>query len=111
MKARFFLFLALSFLMYGCDCIEGEGELINEKRDVSGFDMIKLDMSARIILTQDSVFSMMIEAQQNILDILTTDVKFKKVTRPLSVGLSMTTASLVKCYKGEIKTLAYPLFK
>ena len=74
MKARFFLFMTLISLMYGCDCIQGEGELINEKRDVSGFDRIKLDMSARIILTQDSSFSMMIEAQENILDILTTDV-------------------------------------
>ncbi len=51
------------------------------------------------------------EIKFDLMDILTTDVQFKKVTRPLSVGLSMTTASLVKCYKGEIKTLAYPMFK
>jgi len=51
------------------------------------------------------------EIKSDLLSILTTDVKFKEVTRPLSVGLSMTTASLVKCYKGEIKTISYPVLK
>lgn len=51
------------------------------------------------------------EIKFDLMDILTTDVQFKKVKRPLSVGLSMTTASLVKCFKGEIKTLSYPVFK
>lgn len=51
------------------------------------------------------------EIKFDLLDILTTDVQFKKVTRPLSVGLSMTTSSLVKCFKGEIKTISYPLLK
>ncbi len=75
MKTRSVLFLALLSLMYACDCIHGEGELIAEKRDVKGFDRIELDISARVILTQDSTYSMMIEAQQNILDLLTTDVE------------------------------------
>lgn len=51
------------------------------------------------------------EIKFDLTDILTTDVQFKKVTRPLSVGLSMTTASLVKCYKGERKKISYPIFK
>ncbi|MCD6556410.1 MAG: type II CRISPR-associated endonuclease Cas1 [Bacteroidales bacterium] len=51
------------------------------------------------------------EIKFDLTDILTTDVQFKKVTRPLSVGLSMTTASLVKCYKGEKKKISYPIFK
>ena len=75
MKLRFVLFLALIPLMYACDCIQGEGELMTEKRDISGFNRINLDLSARVILSQDSNFSLMIEAQQNILDNLRTDVK------------------------------------
>ncbi|NOZ34685.1 MAG: type II CRISPR-associated endonuclease Cas1 [Chlorobi bacterium] len=51
------------------------------------------------------------EIKFDLMNVLTTDTRFKKVTRPLSVGLSMTTASLVKCYKGETKNIAYPVFK
>ncbi len=51
------------------------------------------------------------EIKSELLKILTVDVFFKKVTRPLSVGLSMTTASLSKCFKGEIKKLSYPVLK
>ncbi len=51
------------------------------------------------------------EIKFELMDILTTDVQFKKVTRPLSVGLSITTASLVKCYKGDKKKISYPVLK
>ncbi len=51
------------------------------------------------------------EIKFELLDILTSDVHFKEVTRPLSVGLSMTAASLVKCYKGEKKKISYPVLK
>lgn len=46
-----------------------------------------------------------------LLDVLNKDVHFDKVTRPLMVGLSMTTASLAKCFKGETKKLIYPQLK
>lgn len=36
------------------------------------------------------------------------DTVFEKVSRPLSIGLSMTTASLVKCYAKEITKLSLP---
>jgi len=51
------------------------------------------------------------EIKTELLNILTTDVEFKNVTRPLSVGLSITTSSLAKCFKGEIKKISYPKFK
>ncbi len=44
-------------------------------------------------------------------NILNMDVKFDKFTRPLMVGLSITTASLVKCFSGEIKKINYPELK
>lgn len=39
---------------------------------------------------------------------LSSDVKFGKVTRPLMVGLSQTTASLARCFTGSAKKLVYP---
>ncbi len=44
----------------------------------------------------------------DLLQILTMDVVFEKTKRPLMVGISQTTASLAKCYGGELKKIAYP---
>ena len=51
------------------------------------------------------------ETKQALLSCLTCDTHFPKVTRPLQVGLSMTMASLARCYAGEQKTLSLPLLK
>ena len=51
------------------------------------------------------------DAKSQLLNILFTDTVFNKVTRPLEVGLTMTTASLVKCYMGTVKKISYPLLE
>ncbi len=43
--------------------------------------------------------------------VLFADAAFGKVTRPLDVGLSITTASLAKCFTGKCKQIAYPLLE
>ena len=51
------------------------------------------------------------ETKSQLLHILFTDTVFNKVTRPLEVGLTMTTASLAKCYVGTSKKIVYPLLE
>ena len=51
------------------------------------------------------------EVKAQLIRVLYADTAFQKVTRPLSVGLSSTTASLVKCYKKEEKSLSLPHLK
>ena len=51
------------------------------------------------------------EAKSQLLNILFTDAVFNKVTRPLEVGLTTTTASLAKCYMGTAKKISYPLLE
>lgn len=49
------------------------------------------------------------EVKAELLKLLYVDTVFDKVTRPLELGLSLTTASLAKCFSGEQKKLLYPL--
>ena len=49
------------------------------------------------------------EVKSALIKVLHTDTKFDKVTRPLEIGLSITSASLVKCFNGEQKKVIYPL--
>ncbi len=46
--------------------------------------------------------------KMEILQILTIDTQFKKIKRPLGIGLSITTASLAKCFRGKSKKIQYP---
>ena len=49
------------------------------------------------------------DVKAEILKLLYVDTAFDKVTRPLDLGLSVTTSSLAKCFSGEQKKIMYPL--
>lgn len=51
------------------------------------------------------------EVKSKLLGLLFTDTVFGKVTRPLDIGLTMTTASLAKCFAGTQKKIVYPLLE
>lgn len=44
-----------------------------------------------------------------LLEILSCDIIINRKKRPLMVGLSETTASLARCFKGEVKKIKYPV--
>lgn len=48
------------------------------------------------------------ETKQILLTLPAVDVKMQKLKRPLLVAASMTTASLSKCYLGDIRRISYP---
>lgn len=50
------------------------------------------------------------EVKVRLLKLLVTDVKIGEMTRPLSLALSTTSASLLKYYKGETKKITLPVF-
>lgn len=51
------------------------------------------------------------EVKSKLLGVLFADTVFGKVTRPLDVGLTMTSASLAKCFSGMQKKIVYPLLE
>ena len=51
------------------------------------------------------------KSKSSLLHVLFCDTHFSKVTRPLSIALTMTAASLVKCYSKELDKISYPLMK
>ena len=50
------------------------------------------------------------EVKGKLISVLYADTLFEKIKRPLSVGLSMTTASIAKCLTKEQNTLSLPAF-
>lgn len=51
------------------------------------------------------------ENKAELLRILFIDTHFSTVTRPLDIALTITSASLAKCYGGTQKRISYPLLK
>ncbi|MBQ8779256.1 MAG: type II CRISPR-associated endonuclease Cas1 [Alistipes sp.] len=51
------------------------------------------------------------EVKTKLLHLLFVDTAFGKVTKPLGVGLSTTSASLAKCFGGTQKKISYPLLE
>lgn len=49
------------------------------------------------------------DVKAELLKLLYVDTVFDKVTRPLDIGLSVTTSSLAKCFSGDQKKILYPL--
>lgn len=49
------------------------------------------------------------ETKQRLMRIMFIDTSFKKIVRPLELALSNTSASLVKCLRGEQKHLSLPV--
>jgi len=59
--------------------IRGEGPTVSENREISEFDRIELEVNAEVILQQGEEQEVVVEAQQNILSVLETDVKNGKL--------------------------------
>ena len=55
--------------------IKGKGATVTETRNLSGFDKISLSINADVTYTQDSVYFVEISAQQNVLDVITTEIE------------------------------------
>lgn len=54
--------------------LAGEGENVTEVRNLDVFDSIELETDAEVLLTQGPSQEVRVEAQRNILDVLTTEV-------------------------------------
>lgn len=63
-----------------------------------------------IMKNNEDYSELTIDIKMFLMQILTVDIIFDKIKRPLMVGLSQTTASLVKCYLKERKKLEFPIF-
>lgn len=62
-----------------------------------------LSMQGKYELTKD--------VKAELISVLYADTYYPQVVRPLSVGLSLTTASLVRCYSKEQKEMILPEFR
>jgi len=88
MSRKFTLVLVASFLAFvslsssGCgyiDGVDGNGKVVKETRSVSGFDRFDAGGAFNIFLTQGSIESLIIEADENLIPLIITEVRGGKL--------------------------------
>lgn len=57
-----------------CDCIKRTGPIVIQKREISGFDKIIVYDNVNVLITQDSIFEVLVEAGKNLRGLITTEV-------------------------------------
>ena len=70
------LILLIVVLASGCiwQNLQGSGKIINQSRDVSGFNQISVDGSSTLIITQGDKESLTVEADDNLMPYIKTNV-------------------------------------
>ena len=100
--------------IFGCE--KGTGGIVTDTLDIVDFTGIELDCEATVFLTQGPDFEVIVEGQQNLLDLLETDVdsddvweiKFKECVKDdddVEIYITMPEITYLKaCGSGEIKS-------
>ena len=73
----FFALIGLLWIAQGCDnrCIHGKGNTVTQNRSPGSFSGVSFSTEGTVYISQDSVTSFSVTAQQNILDDLITKVQ------------------------------------
>ena len=98
--------------IFGCE--KGTGGIVTDTLDIVDFNGIELDCAATVYLTQGNDFEVIVEGQQNLLDLLETDVdsdevweiKFSECVRDdddIEIFITMPEITYLKaCGSGKI---------
>ncbi|MCX6266444.1 MAG: DUF2807 domain-containing protein [Bacteroidetes bacterium] len=102
MKARFFpvaitALLTLS-LFTSCEKIKGKGDVITETRSTSAYHSISLAMSATVYYTPDTIYSLQIRGQENILNNILTEVEGNQMVIHIKNGVILKDHEPVQVY-------------
>ncbi len=104
----------LALVSSGCEIIDaslnaerirGSGRVIQEKRDVGGFDGVELSAVGELNISQGDRESLTIEAEDNILSRLRTDVEGGTLVIRVDRGVSISPTTTIR-YTLAVKELA-----
>lgn len=81
MKKAAFLLIIVSVVMTSCVIdgwnygVSGNGNVVEEDRDISGFDGVHVSSSIDVYLTEGNEYEVRVEADENLMEVILTEVK------------------------------------
>jgi hypothetical protein len=99
------LFIAIT--LPSCRKVSGDGPIVTQKREVSGFKEIKSEISGDVYVTYGSAYEITVEAQQNILNVLETVLTGDRLTLRFKPNTHIRTHEriIVRISTPDIKAL------
>jgi hypothetical protein len=85
-------------LLSSCQKINGKGDTVSESRTVSGYSGIELSMGATVYFTQGETYSLEIQAQENLMAYIQTDVKGDNLVIREKSGVNLGKHDPIKIY-------------
>lgn len=113
-KRTLLLLPFVAIVLSGCEVItdglnaeriRGSGKVIQEKRDVSGFNRVRLACEGEMNLQQSGRESLTIEAEDNIMPEITTDVEGGRLVIRVQRGVSISPTVTIR-YTLTVKDLS-----
>jgi hypothetical protein len=102
MRNFFVVTLVSSIVFSSChfssNGIKGNGNLKTESRNVTGFSGVNVSGSTDVYVKQDSVFSVRVEAEENLLKYIITETKSNILYIHQEDGTSLSTSKPIKVY-------------
>lgn len=78
--------------------VRGSGDLEKQERDVSGFDQIHFSGMGRLVIEQGDEESLTIEADDNIIDLIETDVRGNELRIEFRRGFNVLPTTKIKFF-------------
>ncbi|MFA6949338.1 MAG: head GIN domain-containing protein [Lentimicrobiaceae bacterium] len=99
----YFPILALALLLTSCegdlfDRVKGTGPVIPENRYVSSFNNVSVNLPADVFISQGDDESVIIEAQENVLDVIRTEVRNNELNVKFEKGVIVKHFEPIKVY-------------
>jgi len=85
-------------LLTSCEKIKGKGDVITESRSAETFNTVSLAMSATVYYTQDSLYSILISGQENIISQIQTQVEGSELLIRLKHGVILSNYEPIRIY-------------
>ena len=96
--------LAVLLVLSACGVVSGSGHVVTETREVSGFTRIDLAGSGEVTIEQGDAESLTIEADDNVLARLTSEVSDSTLKLDKKPGITINTRNPVR-YRVTVKDL------
>lgn len=97
--------VAILLALSACSVVNGSGHVATETRQVSGFTGITLAGSGEVTITQGDTESLTIEADDNLLPKLTSEVSGSMLTLDTKLGTTVRSLNPIR-YRVTVKNLA-----
>lgn len=102
----FIALLAISSTTVSCiPLIHGNGKVVKEERNITGFDAISVSTGIEVVINQDTFEKVVVEADENIQKILKTELNGNKLRIYLEEGVNYAKRMKVYVTVKQLKSL------